>query len=105
MGRARQTLPPLNPESMKASFEIRGGDIVRVSTGASAVFRGPKNQLLIRVFAGAAKVHLGANEEAVEWLRRSIEANRNLPMAHLFPAAALGNLGKLEEARAENAND
>jgi TolB-like protein/Flp pilus assembly protein TadD len=53
------------------------------------------------LFAGAAKVHLGANEEAVEWLRRSIEANRNLPMAHFFLAAALGNLGKLDEARAE----
>jgi TolB-like protein/class 3 adenylate cyclase/Flp pilus assembly protein TadD len=53
------------------------------------------------LLAGAAKVHLGANEEAVEWLRRSIEVNRNLPMAHFFLAAALGNLGKLDEARAE----
>jgi tetratricopeptide (TPR) repeat protein len=53
------------------------------------------------LLAGAAKVHLGANEEAVEWLRRSIGVNRNLPMAHFFLAAALGNLGKLDEARAE----
>ena len=53
------------------------------------------------LLAGAAKVHLGANEEAVEWLRRSIEVNRNLPMTHFFLAAALGNLGKLDEARAE----
>jgi len=34
-------------------------------------------------------------------IRRSIEVNRNLPMAHFFLAAALGNLGKLDEARAE----
>ena len=33
-------------------------------------------------FLGAAKFHLGADAEAVIWLRRSIEANRNLPPAH-----------------------
>ena len=53
------------------------------------------------LFAGAAKVHLGANEEAVAWLRRSIEINRTFPLAHFFLAAALANLGKLDEARAE----
>ena len=53
------------------------------------------------LFAGGAKVHLGANEEAVAWLRRSIEINRTFPLAHFFLAAALANLGKLDEARAE----
>ncbi len=30
-------------------------------------------------FVGAAKLQLGADAEAVAWLRRSIEANRNFP--------------------------
>jgi hypothetical protein len=44
---------------------------------------------------------LGADEEAVSRLRRSIEINRTFPQAHFFLAAALANLGKLDEARAE----
>ena len=51
--------------------------------------------------AGGAKVNLGANEEAVARLRRSIEINRTLPLAHFFLAAALANLGKQEEAQSE----
>ena len=39
-------------------------------------------------------------EEAITWLRRAIEANRNYPMAHLWLAAALAHLGRLTEARA-----
>ena len=50
--------------------------------------------------AGAAKLHLRADEEAVEWLGRSIESDRNWPLAHFFLAAALANLGRLKEARA-----
>jgi tetratricopeptide (TPR) repeat protein len=48
---------------------------------------------------GAAKIHLGADAEAVGWLRRSIEKNRNLPPAHFALAAASGLLGALDEAR------
>ena len=51
-------------------------------------------------FVGAAKMHLGADAEAVAWLRRSIESNHNLPPAHFALAAALGLLGALDEARA-----
>jgi tetratricopeptide (TPR) repeat protein len=51
-------------------------------------------------FVGAAKLMLGADAEAVAWLRRSIEANRNLPMAHFYLAAGLALLGSLDEARA-----
>ncbi len=51
-------------------------------------------------FAGAAKLLLSADAEAVAWLRRSIEANRNLPMAHFYLAAGLALLGLLDEARA-----
>src|SRR5208337_3069747 len=49
--------------------------------------------------AGMAKLHLGSYEEAVAWLRRSIEANRNYPPSFSFLAAALAHLGRLDEAR------
>jgi len=50
--------------------------------------------------AGFTKLVLGADAEAVVWLRRSIEANRNYPLAHCHLAIALALLGSLEEARA-----
>jgi TolB-like protein/Tfp pilus assembly protein PilF len=48
---------------------------------------------------GVAKFQLGADAEAVAWLRRSIDANRNFPVSHFILAAALGLLGALDEAR------
>jgi tetratricopeptide (TPR) repeat protein len=48
---------------------------------------------------GVAKLCLNADREAVAWLRRSIEANRNHPTAHFSFAAALGLIGALDEAR------
>ncbi len=48
---------------------------------------------------GLAKMQLGAYDEAVAWLRRSIEANRNFPNSHFALAAALGLLGAVDEAR------
>src|SRR6202171_3159835 len=51
-------------------------------------------------FAGIAKGQLGADAEAVVWLRRSIEANRNFPLAHFHLAESLALLGRLDEARA-----
>ena len=48
---------------------------------------------------GAAKLHLGKEEEAVAWLRRSVESNRNFPSSHFYLAAALARLGQLSEAR------
>jgi TolB-like protein/class 3 adenylate cyclase len=53
------------------------------------------------VFPGGAKLTLGADEEAVVRLRRSIEINRTFPLAHFFLAAALANQGKLDEAQTE----
>jgi tetratricopeptide (TPR) repeat protein len=47
----------------------------------------------------ATKLNLGAYAEAAQWARRSIEANRNLPLAHFWFAAALAQLGRLDEAR------
>jgi tetratricopeptide (TPR) repeat protein len=51
-------------------------------------------------FAGIAKLWLGADAEAVAWLRRSVEANRSYPLAHFYLAAALAHLGDLGEASA-----
>jgi TolB-like protein len=50
-------------------------------------------------FVGWSKLQLGADAEAVGWLRRSIEANRNYPIAHFQLAGALALLGSLDEAR------
>jgi tetratricopeptide (TPR) repeat protein len=52
-------------------------------------------------FAGAAKMTLGADQEAVTLFRRAIESNRTIPLTHFFLAAALANQGKLEEAQSE----
>jgi tetratricopeptide (TPR) repeat protein len=49
--------------------------------------------------AGVAKLFLGADDEAVVWFHRSLESNRNYPTTHLFLAAALAQLGRLDEAR------
>jgi len=51
------------------------------------------------LFAGIAQGQLGADAEAALWLRASIEANRNFPLAHFHLAEALALLGELEEAR------
>ena len=53
------------------------------------------------MFAGLAKFQLGKEEEAVAWLRRSVDANRNYPISHFLLAAALARLGRLPEARSE----
>jgi TolB-like protein/tetratricopeptide (TPR) repeat protein len=50
-------------------------------------------------FVGMAKIQLGADAEAIRWLRRSIEANRNSPFTHFSLASALGLQGSLGEAR------
>jgi TolB-like protein/Tfp pilus assembly protein PilF len=50
--------------------------------------------------AGVAKLALGRDDEAVAWLRRSVEANRRYPMAQFTLAAALAQQGKTAEARA-----
>jgi TolB-like protein len=61
----------------------------------------PRDILAYRwmMIAGLAKQQLNADTEAVAWLRRSIEANRNFPLAHFNLAASLALLGRLEEAR------
>jgi tetratricopeptide (TPR) repeat protein len=50
---------------------------------------------------GAAKLHLGDYEDAARWLNQSVAANQNYSLPHFFLAAALGQLGQVERARAE----
>jgi tetratricopeptide (TPR) repeat protein len=51
-------------------------------------------------FVGFAKEQLGADAEALVWMRRGLDANRNSSLAHFDLAAALARLGELDEARA-----
>ena len=48
---------------------------------------------------GMANIHLNFDVEAVDWLRRSIETNRNFPPSYFWLPAALGLLGALDAAR------
>ena len=48
---------------------------------------------------GGAKLQLGADAEAVAWLRRCLDTNRNHPLANFFLGAALALLGEIEEGR------
>jgi TolB-like protein/tetratricopeptide (TPR) repeat protein len=52
------------------------------------------------VSVGVAKAQLHRDTEAVAWLRRGLEANRNFSSAHFYLAAALARLGELDQARA-----
>jgi len=52
---------------------------------------------------GASALQLGQHDKAVTWLRRSIEADRNVAHAHFFLASALAHLGRLDEARRASA--
>jgi TolB-like protein/class 3 adenylate cyclase/Tfp pilus assembly protein PilF len=49
---------------------------------------------------GGAKLQVNADAEAVAWLRHSVEASRNSPVAHFMLAAALALLGHMDQARA-----
>jgi hypothetical protein len=52
------------------------------------------------IYVGLAKVQLGADAEAVVWMRRGLDANRNYSLAHFQLGAVLARLGELEQARA-----
>jgi tetratricopeptide (TPR) repeat protein len=53
------------------------------------------------MFAGAAKLYLGNEEDAIPWLQRSIEVNRNFAYSHFLLATVFARLGRLQEARSE----
>jgi TolB-like protein/class 3 adenylate cyclase len=50
--------------------------------------------------AGLGKFYLGRDDEALVWLRRSVDTNRNYPLAYFFLAATLAELGRQSEAEA-----
>jgi tetratricopeptide (TPR) repeat protein len=52
-------------------------------------------------FVGFAKMCLGKYDEAMPWLRKSIDANRNTPWAFFDLAACLAHLGRVDAARKE----
>ena len=52
------------------------------------------------MYIGLAKLPINEDAEALSWFRRSLEANRNYPTAHLILAVALALLGSLDQARA-----
>ena len=51
------------------------------------------------LWAGLGKAQLNAGTEAVAWMRRAIEANRNFSVVHFHLAAELALLGELDQAR------
>jgi tetratricopeptide (TPR) repeat protein len=52
-------------------------------------------------YVGAAKANLGEWAQALPWLRKSVDANRNYPLPFFYLAACLAHLGRLDEARSE----
>ncbi|ODM74786.1 adenylate/guanylate cyclase domain-containing protein [Bradyrhizobium elkanii] len=48
---------------------------------------------------GLAKFQIREDAEALGWLRRSVEANRNYPVVHFFLAAGLALIGSMDEAK------
>jgi TolB-like protein/class 3 adenylate cyclase/Tfp pilus assembly protein PilF len=56
---------------------------------------------LFLYYVGVAKAYLGEYAQAVPWLRKSIDANRNFPITFFYLAACLAQLGRLDEARRE----
>jgi tetratricopeptide (TPR) repeat protein len=52
------------------------------------------------MLAGYANLLLADDDAAVTWLHRSVEANRNFPIAVFWLAAGLANLGRREDASA-----
>jgi TolB-like protein/class 3 adenylate cyclase/Flp pilus assembly protein TadD len=52
------------------------------------------------IIVGISFIAIGRNAQASRWLSRSLETNASSPIAHFWQAAALANLGRIEEARA-----
>jgi TolB-like protein/class 3 adenylate cyclase len=63
----------------------------------------PRDAMIFEWFlvAGSAKALLGKFAEAMSWLRKSIDANRNRPLAFFLLAACLAHLDRLDDARRE----
>ena len=63
----------------------------------------PRDAMIFEWFliAASAKSYLGEFAEAVTLLRKSVDANRNRPLAFFLLASCLAHLGRLDEARRE----
>jgi tetratricopeptide (TPR) repeat protein len=70
---------------------------------SEAVRLSPRDPLLYTWLshAGEAKAYLGEFEQALLWLRKSIDANRNFPWNFFLLASCLAHLDRLDEARKE----
>jgi TolB-like protein/class 3 adenylate cyclase len=84
-----------------AKFFLGGGGEAEAHVN-EALRLSPHDTLAHRwlVVVGLAKAQLGADAEAVIWMRRGLDANRNFAVAHFDLAAMLARVGKLDEARA-----
>jgi TolB-like protein len=51
------------------------------------------------LYVGLAKAQLGADAEAVSWMRRGLDANRNYSLWHFYLGAELALLGELHQAQ------
>ena len=51
------------------------------------------------LWIGLGKAQLNAGTEAVAWIRRGLEVNRNFSVAHFHLAAEQALLGELDQAR------
>ena len=78
----------------------RGGETEAHVEQALRLSPRDNNVYIWSIFIGLAKLWRGAEAEAIVWLRRSLEANRNFPVGHFYLAAALAHLGELDEGRA-----
>jgi TolB-like protein len=84
----------------QAKFYLgRGGETEAHVEQALRLSPRDTNVFIWTMFVGIAKSLQGADAEAIVWLRRSLEANRN-SIAHFYLAAVLANGGELDEARA-----
>ena len=78
---------------LPAETEAHVQEALRLSPRDTFVFRW-------MMFVGVAKLLLGADADAVVWLRRSIETYRDFHFSHFLLAAALALLGQLDQAKA-----
>jgi TolB-like protein len=52
-------------------------------------------------YVGGSKANLGEWAQALPWLRKSIDTNRNYPLIFFYLPGCLAHLGRLDEARSE----
>jgi len=96
-----RNLAPAHANIAIAKFFLGRGEETEANM-EQALRLSPRDTLVYiwSLFVGLAKLWQGADAEAIVWLRRSLEANRNHPSAHFNLAAALALVGELDEARA-----